>query len=91
VASWMQECFDPVISADTVERNDRLIEEALVQACGGTRDDCHTLVDYVFNRPVGDPVQEVGGVMVTLGGALLDSAFEYACSRGDRTCTHIAA
>ena len=69
----MQECFGPVISADTVERYHRFIEEALelVQACGGTREDCHTLVDYVFNRPVRDPVQEMSGVMVTLAALCL--------------------
>ena len=68
VARWLLSCFGKEIAIDKVERNQRFIEEALelVQACGGTREDCHMLVDYVFGRPIGEPQQEVGGVMVTL-------------------------
>lgn len=65
---WTIECFGAEIAADKTERNHRFIEEALelVQACGATEIECHQLVDYVFGRPVGDPTQEIGGVMVTL-------------------------
>lgn len=68
VRKWMLACFGEAISADKIERNHRFIEEALelVQAAGCTASEAHQLVDYVFNRPVGDPFQEVGGVMVTL-------------------------
>ncbi|MDY7537553.1 hypothetical protein RGU72_04710 [Undibacterium sp. 5I1] len=68
VASWMKACFGDVISADTIERNHRFLEEALelVQACECTQSEAHQLVDYVFNRPIGEKTQEVGGVMVTL-------------------------
>ena len=68
VASWMLECFTPEIADDTLERNDRFIEEALelVQSLDYSADRAHSLVEYVFNRPKGDPSQEVGGVMVTL-------------------------
>lgn len=68
IQSWMQACFGPEISADKQERNQRFMEESveLVQACGGTEDDAHELVRYVFNRPIGEKAQEVGGVMVTL-------------------------
>lgn len=68
VAVWMQKCFGQVISADTVERNHRFLEEALelVQACGCSHSEAHQLVDYVFGRPVGEMHQEVGGVQVTL-------------------------
>lgn len=68
VDAWMQACFGPEISADVVERCHRFLEEALelVQACGGTTEDAHKLVDYVFNRPVGEVNQEVSGVSVTL-------------------------
>jgi len=64
----MQACFGPAISADRVERNHRFLEEALelVQANGCTVSEAHQLVDYVFGRAIGDPVQEAGGVMVTL-------------------------
>lgn len=68
VNDWMLQCFSPEIANDSVERSDRFIEEALelVQACGYSADRAHALVDYVFNRPVGETIQEVGGVMITL-------------------------
>lgn len=73
VAPWMQACFGPEISNDCVERNHRFLEEALelVQACGGTASEAHQLVDYVFGRPIGEKVQEVGGVMVTVAALCL--------------------
>ena len=68
VAKWMQACFGPVISADVQERGDRLLEETLelLQAHGYDPRRVALLVDYVYSRPVGQPHQEVGGVMVTL-------------------------
>jgi hypothetical protein len=73
VQPWMMECFGPEISADAVERNHRFLEEALelVQACGCTMSEAHQLVEYVFNRPVGEKSQEVGGVRVTLSALCL--------------------
>lgn len=68
VAVWIHQCFGPAIAADKEERNHRFLEEALevVQAGGCTASEAHQLVDYVFNRPVGDLAQEVGGAMNTL-------------------------
>lgn len=68
VADWMLKCFTPEIAADTLERNDRFLEEALelVQSIGYSKERAYALVDYVFGRPVGEPDQEAGGVMVTL-------------------------
>lgn len=66
---WMDVCFGSTIKADTLERDDRFIEECLelVQTNPAfTADRAHALVDYVFGRPVGEPFQETGGVMVTL-------------------------
>lgn len=73
VQPWMMECFGPVIAADRTERNHRFPEEALelVQATGCTQSEAHQLVDYVFGRHAGEPVQEVGGVMVTLAALCL--------------------
>ncbi|HHA2894765.1 TPA: hypothetical protein ACOFC4_000329 [Stenotrophomonas maltophilia] len=70
VAEWMGQCFLPSLYSDMTERGDRLLEEVLelLQAHGYDRARVPTLVDYVFGRPVGEPVQEVGGVMVTLAG-----------------------
>lgn len=73
VQPWMMTCFGPEISADKKERNHRFLEEAieLVQSTGCTRSEAHQLVDYVYNRPVGETPQEVGGVMVTLAALCL--------------------
>ncbi len=68
VGEWMKACFGDLVTYDRAERNFRFLEEALelAQACGATVDDARQLIEYVFNRPVGEPMQEVGGVMVTL-------------------------
>jgi hypothetical protein len=75
VAVWIKACLGPLIAADVTERNHRFLEEALelVQSKGCTASEAHQLVDYVFNRPVGEPFQELGGVMVTLA-ALANAA-----------------
>lgn len=80
VRDWMLECFGAEIAADQIERNHRFFEEAteLVQAKGMTREEAHQLVDYTYNRPVGDPGQEVGGVMVTLAALCNASALDIA-------------
>ena len=68
VSKWMLACFGETISDDLHERNHRFLEEALelVQSCGCTRSEAYMLVDYVFDRPVGNAPAEVGGVCVTL-------------------------
>ena len=78
VQPWLLECFGAEIAADRVERNHRFLEESLelVQALGCTASEAHQLVDYVFGRPVGDPPQEVGGVMVTLAALCLASGLD---------------
>lgn len=78
VAPWMQACFGEAISRDVVERGDRFLEEALelLQANGYDRSRIATLVDYVWGRPVGEPSQEVGGVMVTLAAYCLATGLD---------------
>lgn len=68
VQPWLVECFGDVVAYDLKERNYRFGEEALelTQACGMTKEEAHQLVEYVFNRPLGEPSQEAGGTMVTL-------------------------
>jgi hypothetical protein len=92
VAPWMQECFGPVISADRLERSDRFLEEALelTQAADYTADRAHALVDYVFGRPRGELVQEVGGVMVTLAALCLAQAVDMH-EAGERELARINA
>ncbi len=75
---WLIACFGHEIANDKTERNHRFLEEALelVQACDCTASEAHQLVDYVFNRPVGEKGQEVGGVMITLAALCLANGIE---------------
>ena len=68
VHDWIIACFGAEVGADQTERNHRFLEESLelVQSLGCTQSEAHQLVDYVFGREVGEPAQEVGGVMNTL-------------------------
>lgn len=78
VQPWLLACFGEMIAGDREERNHRFLEEALelVQATGCTASEAHQLVDYVFGRDVGDPPQEVGGVMVTLAALCLANGMD---------------
>ncbi|HEP6431533.1 TPA: Lar family restriction alleviation protein [Burkholderia cenocepacia] len=78
VRPWILACFGAEISADVPERNHRFFEEAgeLVQSRGMTREEAHALVDYTWSRPVGEPAQEVGGVMVTLAALCLANGLD---------------
>ena len=73
VAPWMHETFGPEISADRLERGDRLLEEVLelLQSGGYPAYRIARLASYVYGRPAGEPAQEVGGVMVTLAAYCL--------------------
>lgn len=68
VKDWCVTCFGEAIATDKTERCYRFMEEALelVQAVGMTKDQVTQLVDYVYERDIGETHQEVGGVMVTL-------------------------
>lgn len=78
VQPWMMACFGEKIAGDREERNHRFLEEALelVQSTGCTAHEAHQLVDYVYGRPIGEPHQEVGGVMVTLAALCLANALD---------------
>lgn len=73
VQPWMMACFGAMLAGDREERNHRFLEEALelVQSTGCTAHEAHQLVDYVYGRDIGEPHQEVGGVMVTLAALCL--------------------
>lgn len=68
VLPWMLACFGPVIPYDKQERGDRLLEEVFELLQSGGYDPARVLAlrDYVWGRDVGEPFQEVGGVMITL-------------------------
>ncbi len=78
VKPWLMACFGEVIAGNREERNHRFLEESLelVQACGCSASEAHQLVDYVFDRPIGEPTQEVGGVTVTLASLCLANGLD---------------
>jgi hypothetical protein len=80
VDPWLKTCFGEAIARDRVERNHRFLEEALetTQAAGCTRSEAHQLVDYVFDRPVGELPQEVGGAQVALAALCLAHGIDMA-------------
>ena len=67
IYDWCVEAFAGEDSSPRI-RMLRFIEEAteLAQAHGLSQTEVEYVVSYVFGRPVGEPYQEVGGVMVTL-------------------------
>lgn len=73
VDKWLITCFGENIARDKRIRNHRFLEEALelVQACGCSKEDALRLVDYVYDRDIGEIPQEVGGVVTTLAALCL--------------------
>lgn len=69
VQEWAVACFGATTAKDVKERNYRFLEESLelVQSLELTRESAHSMVDFVYDRAAGNPRQEVGGVMTTLG------------------------
>jgi hypothetical protein len=70
---WMLACFGEEIANDREERGDRLLEEVFELLQSGGYDSARVLAlrDYVWSRDVGEPSQEVGGVMITLAAYCL--------------------
>lgn len=68
VHEWILSCFGPTITRDKTERGDRLLEETLelLQSGDYPAERARALIDYVYNRPKGEPTQETGGTMVCL-------------------------
>lgn len=89
VDDWVLTTFTPTIRNDITERCDRLTEEAceLTQSLGYSRERAHALVDYVFDRDVGEPIQELGGTMLCVhalanaAGLNVDAAAEKELAR----------
>jgi hypothetical protein len=68
VRKWVEHCFGVEVANDIPTRCFRFFEEAgeLCQSLGMTKAAALKLVEYTWGRPVGEPQQELGGVMVTL-------------------------
>jgi hypothetical protein len=68
VVDWLRACFKSTTATNQMERGNRLLEETLelLQATGYPRERVAELTTYVYGRPVGEPHQEAGAVMVTL-------------------------
>jgi hypothetical protein len=67
VTAWVVDTFGEQATA-VEERTTRFIEEAieLAQAAGLPRERVEALVARIYDRPAGEPAQEIGGVGVTL-------------------------
>ena len=65
---WILTWLNSNLIYNKQERNQRFLEEALelVQSLDMDRETVHKLVNYIFDRPKGEPKQELGGVMNTL-------------------------
>jgi len=68
VNDWAVDAFGIQQAINPKQRALRLLEEAVeaYQAVGGDKVLAHLTVDVMFDRPAGDPAQELGGVGVTL-------------------------
>lgn len=75
---WLVACFGDPRSTTKQRRVWRFVEESLelAQASGCTAEEARQVLDYVFSRPIGEPHQEVGGVMVTLAGVCVSSGLD---------------
>jgi hypothetical protein len=64
---WAVRCFGMAHVMDRRVRSLRLVEEAIeyAQSVGTDPEMIHRLTDMVYARPPGEPVQELGGVMLT--------------------------
>lgn len=71
VGAWVLRTFGSKALSDREERGLRLVEESveLAQAVGIDKERLHLIIDRVYERPVGDVKQEVGGVFTTLAAA----------------------
>jgi hypothetical protein len=89
VRVWAIAAFGKDEATSVPQRGVRMLEEAIeaAQAAGVTADMAHELVTYVFGRPTGELVQELGGLAVTtllLAEAALMSADIAECTEISR-------
>lgn len=89
IDNWMLNTFGEEILSDRKERSHRFAEEAieLLQATGYTKEELLTMIDYVYNRPVGEVRQEVGGTIHCLSA--LCTAHNIVMSHEALTVMHL--
>ena len=92
VQDWVDKVFGLLHNSDKASRIHRAIEEMLelCQALTCTKQEVLELVDYVYSRPVGEPKQELGGVMLTV--AALANAHDmdmYECALTELTRVNV--
>lgn len=65
--SWAKSCLGVACVNSKIERAKRLLEEAIefAQCAGVNCGDCHKLLAQVYDKPVGEPAQEIAGILVT--------------------------
>lgn len=68
IVAWGQTTFGIEHMTSVPQRGIRLLEEAIeaYQAAGCDADMAHKLIDFIFERPVGELGQEIGGIGVCL-------------------------
>lgn len=66
---WAVRCFGLDHCKHLPLRSQRTLEESaeLSQALGLSREDAHLTIDKVYDRPVGEAEQEIGGILHTVG------------------------
>lgn len=64
---WAERCFGTEQMQSPQIRALRTVEEVVefAQAAQVPKDKLHLVIDTVYSRPVGNPLQELGGVMLT--------------------------
>jgi hypothetical protein len=90
VKDWTGECFGNARIYSTNDRKSRFLEEALetFQAFDGSKEDAYLLVDYVFGRPKGIRIKEIGGLMLVTA-ALCNSAGIDMVRAGEEELTNV--
>ncbi|WP_259667247.1 hypothetical protein [Rhizobium lentis] len=71
---------------DVEERLARFFEEAVetCQALGMNFADAHKLVNYTYDRPVGEPAKEIGAAMLTLASLCVVAGYDLMeCAEAD--------
>jgi len=74
---------DPTDLAERLARHKEEDNE-LCQSLGMSREEAHRLVDYTWDRPVGEPAKEIGSTLLTLASLCVVAGYDMAeCGEAD--------